>query len=125
MVTQVARPARQLTHRRGRTSPWERVWTAIALSGAGVFGALAVAESPVLPLLGLVVGLGVVGGALFVEEPARSQRARQQYLRGALLVAGAVLIIIGVGHHLAIGLAVVGVLASCSPWTLRWITGGC
>ena len=42
----------------------------------------------------------------------------------AFLVAGTVLVTIGIGHHPADGLAVVGLLASCSPWTLRWITGG-
>jgi len=98
---------------------------AAAVVAAGLFGSLAVLESPVLPLLGLVIGLGAVGGVVFVKVPAPSALARQQYVRGSLLVAGTVLVTIGIGHHPADGLAVVGLQASCSPWTLRWITEGC
>ncbi|HCB05476.1 MAG TPA: hypothetical protein PLZ93_08840 [Nocardioides sp.] len=95
----------------------------MALTAAGVFATLAILESPRLPLAGLVVGLGGLGGVVCVRAPARTPLARRQFVRGALVVAGTVLVVIGVGHHLNLGLAVVGLLASCSPWTLRWITG--
>jgi len=39
---------------------------------------------------------------------------------GLLLV---VLVTVGIGHHLAVGLAMVALLAGSSPWVIRWIAG--
>jgi hypothetical protein len=38
-------------------------------------------------------------------------------------VAGLALVTVGIGHHLAVGLATVALLAGSSPWVIRWIAG--
>src|SRR4051794_2895671 len=121
MVTRVDQPPHPAMPHRRRGLPYERAWTAVALTVAVALAAIAIRQSPVLPLLGLVVGLGALGGLLSVRSPARSVQARRQYFTGALVVAAVVLAAVGMGHHPAVGLAAVGLLASFSPWTLRWV----
>jgi hypothetical protein len=122
MDTRIAPPVPAPPVGRGRRSRYELGWSALALAAAAVLVALAILQSPPLPLLGLVVGLAALGGLLFVTAPATTPLARRQYAGGALAVAGLVLVAVGIGHHVTVGLAVVGLLGCSSPWTLRWIT---
>jgi hypothetical protein len=115
MDTRIAPPVPAPPVGRGRRSRYELGWSALALAAAAVLVALAILQSPPLPLLGLVVGLAALGGLLFVTAPATTPLARRQYADGALVA-------VGIGHHVTVGLAVVGLLGCSSPWTLRWIT---
>jgi hypothetical protein len=94
----------------------------VALVTAAAWIAIAVLETPRLALLGVAVGLGAIGGILFVKAPGSSPRGRRQYVSGALLVAGLVLVMVGVAHHLEAGLVTVALLAGSSPSVLRWVT---
>jgi hypothetical protein len=104
-------------------SRYSQVWTTLVLVAAAVWIAIAILQSPRLPLLFLTAGLGAVGGVVFVRAPASSSEGRRQYAAGALGVAVAVLVIIGVGHHPEAGLTVVTLLACSSPHLIRWIAG--
>ena len=99
------------------------MWTASVLVAAAVWILIAILQSPRLPLLVIVAGLGAVGGVLFVRAPASSPEARRQYVTGALIVAVVVLAIIGIGHHPDAGLTVIALLACSSPHLIRWIAG--
>jgi hypothetical protein len=112
------RPAASST---GSESRYERAWTTVALIAAAVWIAVAVLQTPRLPLLGVAIGVGAIGGTLFVKARVSSPRGRRQYLNGALLVAGLVLVIVGFGHHLEAGLVTVALLLGSSPSVLRWI----
>ena len=107
----------------GGTSRYDRWWATAALTVASVWIAIAVLQSPWLPLLGMAAGLGAVGGVIFVRAPASSAKARREYAAGALGVAGVVLVTVGVGHHPEAGLTVVVLLAGSSPPLIRWIAG--
>jgi hypothetical protein len=104
-------------------SRYDRWWTTVVLVAAAAWIAIAILQSPRLPLLGMAAGLGAVGGVLFVRAPASSAEGRRQYAVGALVVAVAVLVVIGVGHHPEAGLTVVVLLAGSSPQLIRWIAG--
>jgi hypothetical protein len=122
MTAQVARRVPPPAADRRRRSRYELGWTTVALVSAAVLAAFAIVQSPPLPLLGLVVGLGALGGLLFVTAPVAAARAWRQYAGGALRVAGLVLVAVGIGHHVSGGLTAVGLLGATSPWTLRWVT---
>jgi hypothetical protein len=107
----------------GRDSRYQRIWTTVAFLAAGVWMAVAVLQTPRVPLLGVAAGLGAVGGILFVRAPAATSRGTRQYLTGALAVAGLAVVTVGIGHHLTVGLTVVALLAGSSPTLLRWIAG--
>jgi hypothetical protein len=104
-------------------SRYERVWTTVALLAASVWVAVAILQTPRLPLLVLAGALGAIGGMLFVQAPASTPRGRQQYVAGASAVAVLVLVTVGIGHHLALGLATVAVMAGSSPSVVRWLAG--
>jgi hypothetical protein len=108
----------------GSDSRYARTWTTTALVAASAWIAIAVLQSPRLPLLGITVGLGAMGGILFVRAPASTVRGRRQYVSGVLASAGAVLVTVGVGHHLLAGMMVAALLACSSPSVLRWLSGG-
>jgi hypothetical protein len=114
-----------IAHRRPATSStgswYERAWTTVALIAAAVWIVIAVLQTPRLPLLGVAIGVGAIGATVFVKEGVSSPRGRRQYLNGALLVAGLVLVVVGVGHHLEAGLVTVALLLGSSPSVLRWI----
>jgi hypothetical protein len=107
----------------GSDSTYARVWTVAAVLSAGVWTAIAVLQTPRLPLFCLAAALGAVGGTLFVRAPVRSAKGRQQYVVGAAAVAGLVLVIVGMGHHLTAALTVVALLGGSSPAVLRWLAG--
>lgn len=102
---------------------YSQLWTTVVLIAAAVWIAIAILQSPRMPLLCITAGLGAVGGVLFVRAPASSAEGRRQYTAGALGVAASVLVIIGVGHHPEAGLTVVTLLACSSPQLIRWIAG--
>lgn len=122
MVTRIAHPVPPPAAGHRRRSRYELGWSAVAGVTAAVLMALAIVESPPLPLLGLVLGLGTFGGLVAVRAPVTSSRGRRQFADGALGVASLVLVAVGIGHQLSLGLAAVGLLGVSSPWTLRWIT---
>lgn len=102
-------------------SRYERGWSTVALVAAAVWIAVAILETPILPLLGVTVGLAGYGGIFFVKARVSPAQRTHQYLTGALGVAGLVLVIIGFRHHLEAGLVTVALLAGSSPSVLRWI----
>ena len=104
-------------------SRYERIWSTVVLLAALAWMSVAVLQTPRLPLLCVAAGLGVVGGLLFVRAPAGTATGRRQYAAGALGVAGLALVTVGIGHHLAVGLATVALLAGSSPSVIRWIAG--
>jgi len=111
------------TTRPQATSRYEQVWTTIVLLAASGWIAVAVLQSPRLPLLCVAMGLGFVGGILFARAPMSTPRGRRQYLAGALSITGLVLVTVGIGHHVALGLAFIAVLACSSPSVIRWVAG--
>jgi molybdopterin biosynthesis enzyme len=104
-------------------SRYERAWATVALCGASVWIVVAVLQTPRLPLLGLVVGLGAAGGMLVTRASISTPGGRSQYVRGALAAGGLVLVAVGMGHHLTLGLAGAACLAVTSPAVLRWVAG--
>ena len=123
MVTREAPPQ----PRSRPTSGWQRyrtAWTAVAVVAATGFVASAVLQSPPVPLLGLVAGPAVLGGVMSVTTQRWRSPAPRFFVEAALAVAAGVLVLVGIGHHVTGGLALVGVLGATSPWTLRWIVGG-
>lgn len=78
-------------------------------------------QSPRLPLVCLVVSLAAFGGMFTVRSSIRTATGRRQYLVGAARVAGAVLVVVGIGHHLTAGLAVVALSAASSPAVVGWL----
>jgi hypothetical protein len=115
--------ARRPTTSLGHDSRYERMWNAVALLAAGVWMSIAILQTPRLPLLCIALGLGAIGGMLFVRSPASTSTGKQQYLAGALIVAGLVVVTVGIGHHVIAGLTTVGLLAGSSPSVIRWIAG--
>jgi hypothetical protein len=107
----------------GQGSRYDRGWTTAALGAAAVFGAMAVLQSPRLPLLCLVIPLAAIGGILFLRQPLSTAPGRREYGAGVLRVAGLVLVAVGVGHHVEAGLALLAVLVATAPFVLRWIAG--
>ena len=125
MVTRTAPRPRPAPSALGSDSSYARVWTTAAVLTAAVWAAIAVLQTPRLPLFCLAAALGAVGGILFVRDPARarSARGRRQYAVGAAAVAGLVLVAVGMGHHLTAGLTVLALLGGSSPMALRWLAG--
>jgi hypothetical protein len=108
----------------GPGSRYARVWMTAARVAAVVWIAIAVFQTPRLPLVSLAVGVGAVGGLAFLRAPASTATGRRQYASGALTVAGLVLVWVGIGHHMEAGLTVAVLLAATSPPVIRWISGG-
>lgn len=106
------------THPRSR---YERAWSRVAVLAAVVWIAVAVVQTPLLPLVALAVALGGFGGIFFVTTPAPFADRARQYLAGVLAIAGLVLVLVGFRHDLDAGLATTAVLAGSSPAVLRWI----
>jgi hypothetical protein len=102
-------------------SRYARLWTWATLLAAAVWIAVAILQTPRLPLLVLAAGLGAVGGILFLRAPAATPAGRREYVAGACGVAGLVLVTVGVGHHLGAGLVTIAVLAGSAPSVVRWI----
>jgi len=95
----------------------------VVLVAAAVWMSIAILQTPRVPLLCIAVGLGAIGGILFVRAPASTSKGKQQYVAGALGVAGLVIVTVGIGHHLVAGLTTVALLAVSSPSVIRWIAG--
>ena len=108
----------------GTDSRYARLWTTVALLLGAVWIAIALLQTPRLPLLAVAVSVGAVGGTLFVKERSWTARGGRQYLTGVLGVAALVLVTVGVGHHLEAGLTMLACLAGSSPWLLRWVAEG-
>jgi len=104
-------------------SRYTRTWTWATILAAAGWIAVAVLQTPRLPLLALAVGLGVVGGIVFLRAPAATPEGRRQYLAGACAVAGLVLVTVGIGHHLEAGLLTIALLAGSAPSVIRWVAG--
>jgi hypothetical protein len=121
MATRTA-PRRRPASRLPLESGYDRAWTTVALLAAAVWVAIAILQTPPVPLLALASALGAIGGVLFVRAPATSVLGRGQYVAGALGVAGLAMVTVGVAHHLTVGLAVVAALACSAPAAVRWIT---
>ena len=120
MATATARRPRSASSP-GPTPRYVRIWTTTALAAAAVWMVVAVMQSPRLLLVCLVVALAAFGGLYSVGAPIRTAAGRRQYLRGAARVAGAVLVVVGIGHHLAAGLLVVALAAVSSPAVVGWL----
>ena len=107
----------------GTDSRYERIWNTTALVTAATWIAIAILQTPKAPLFCIAVALGAYGGVLFVRDPISTRRGRHQYVVGALGVAGLVLVLVGLRHHLLVGLTVFSLLAGSSPSLIRWIAG--
>jgi hypothetical protein len=105
------------------TSRYDRWWNTAVLAAVAGWIVVAALQSPRLPLLCMVAGLGAVGGLLFVRAPASSAKGRRQYAVGASCAAALVLVIVGIGHHPETGLTSVVLLTGFSPRVIRWIAG--
>ena len=88
-----------------------------------MWATIAVVQSPPLPLLLLVTALGCCGGLLVITARWPASPAPSRFVAGVLLTAVCVLVIVGIGHHVEVGLATVAVLTATSPSALRWIVG--
>ena len=116
-------PHERPTPELGTDSRYERIWNTTALVTAATWIAIAILQTPKAPLFCIVVALGAYGGVLFVRDPISTRRGRHQYVVGALGVAGLVLVLVGLRHHLLVGLTVFSLLAGSSPSLIRWIAG--
>jgi hypothetical protein len=116
-------PYRPATRPKDAGNRYSRIWGTAALLAAAGWVSIALLQTPRLPLLTLAVGLGAVGGVLFLRVPTRTRTGRSRYLAGAGLVAGVVLVTVGVGHHLEAGLATIVLVAGSAPPVLRWVAG--
>jgi hypothetical protein len=110
-------------HRAGSASPYEHVWFAAGVLTGALWVAVALAQSPHLPLGMLVLELAAVGGALLLRAPISTAEGRRQYLTSAVAVGALVLVIVGMGHHLEAGLVTAALLAGTSPPAFRWVGG--
>jgi hypothetical protein len=109
-------------------SRYAEVWGAALLLTCAGLVVSAVLQSPLGPLLALVVTMAVWGALVGAVDPQRASRRGEtptplRMSGGALVGACGVLILVGVGHDPAAGMASLGLLAGVSPWTLRWIAG--
>jgi hypothetical protein len=116
-------PYRPASSRMGAASGYARVWRRVAVLAAVGWIVVAVLQTPRLPLLALAIGLGAVGGVLFLHASLRSRTGRRQYVAGAGRVAGVVLATVGIGHHLEAGLVTAVLLAGSAPRILSWVSG--
>src|SRR4051812_20103520 len=83
---------------------YERGWHVAAASGAVTFLVIAVLQTPRPPLLALTSGLALMGGLMVVGSPGSWGRAWRRFRTAAGLVAVAVLVLVGAGHHLTAAL---------------------
>ncbi len=107
----------------GTDSRYGRIWNTTALVTGATWITVAILQTPKAPLFCIAIALGAYGGLVFVRDPISTTRGRHQYVVGALGVAGLVLVLVGLRHHLMVGLTVFSLLACSSPWVLRWIAG--
>jgi hypothetical protein len=105
-------------------SRYERGWTTVTILAATGWIALGVSQSRLLPLLGLVAMLGAYAGVLTTRASVLTTRGRAQYVAGAASAAALVLVLVGMRHHPAAGLAMTAVLGAASPHLLRWVADG-
>jgi hypothetical protein len=94
----------------------------VLLTCAGLGGS-ALVQSPLRPLLALVVVMAGWAALVCAWLPLFGPRTPRRVSAAALAGGCGVLVLVGVGHHPAIGMAGLGVLAGASPWTLRWVAG--
>ncbi len=110
------RPPPSIEHTASR---YEQAWTCVSLLAAAAWIAVAFVQTPMVPLLALAIANAAWGGIFFVRAPASSLRARSEYLGGVVAVAGLVLTLVGISHHVEIGMATIALLAGTSPSLLR------
>jgi hypothetical protein len=82
-----------------------------------------VLQSPLLPLLGVTLGLAGLGGLVFARLASTVRPAWPEYRDGAIRVGATVLVAVGAGHQLTAALATAALLAGSAPRTLRWVSG--
>ena len=104
-------------------SRYGRLWVMTACLAAATSIAVAVTQSPLVPLSLLVLSLSPCGGKLAVQAPPRTTFTRRRFLYGTLCAAAAVLVAVGIGHHLVAGLVTVVALAATSPAFALRISG--
>jgi hypothetical protein len=118
-VTSIERPG---TSERAIDSRYGRLWTTTACLAAAVSIAVAVTQSPSGPLSLFVLSLSFYGGLLVARPPRVSAVAMvRRFVNGMLGTAAAVLVTVGIAHHVAAGLATAAVLAATSPALFRRI----
>lgn len=100
-------------------SRYDRLWLITACLAAAAWIADAVTQSPLVPLSLLVLSLSLCGGLLAVQAPRRSTFTTRRFLYGTLCVAAAVLVTVGIGHHIVAGLLTLAPLAVMSPALVR------
>lgn len=66
-------------------------------------------------MLALTVMLAAFGGIFFVRSPVPTARAGREYGAGMAIVAGVVLVLVGMRQDLDAGVAVVAILAASCP----------
>jgi hypothetical protein len=98
-------------------------WVAAGCAGVAA-AAVALAQSRLVPLLGLVALVAVLGGLTLACAPAAVGVERRRFGVGATRTAGLAVVLVAVGHHPALGLPLVAVLALGSPWVVSsvWST---
>jgi hypothetical protein len=93
----------------------------MACLAAAAWIADAVTQSPLVPLSLLVLSLSFYGGLLAARTPRMSAVTTRRFVIGMLSTAAAVLVIVGIGHHVVAGLVTVAALAATSPALVRRI----
>jgi hypothetical protein len=97
------------------------IWRRAVACLAVVWIVVAVAQTPRWPLLCLVGAVASFGGTAFVRAPLRTPRGRRQYAWGAVRVAAGVVVVVGIGHHLGVGLGLLALVALSSPAVAEWV----
>jgi len=110
-----AAPRRRPRASLGHSSRYGHIWAGVAMSAAAVWVAIAVLRTPWAPMLELTVMLATFGGIFFVRSPVPAAEARREYGAGVAIVAGVVLVLVGMRQDLDAGLAVVAILAASCP----------
>lgn len=105
-------------------SRYGRLW-AIAGSLAGAaWIAVAVTQTPRVPLMLFVLSLSLAGGILVVPSLPPSTLVVRRLCYGALCAAAGALVTVGIGHHPVAGLLTVAALGATSPTVVRLIARG-
>lgn len=113
---------RRSTSKRPVDSRYGRLWTTTACLAAAAWIVVAVTQSPLGPLSLFALGLSFYGGLLAARTPRMSVVTMRRFVVGMLSTAAAVLVIVGIGHHVVAGLVTVAALAATSPDLARRIS---
>jgi hypothetical protein len=101
-------------------SRYERIWEVTVLLATAVWIAVAILLTPPVPLLEITAATAAWGGIFFIRAPASTVQARREYAGGVLRIAWFVLLMVGLGHQVAGGVATFAVFALSSPSVTRW-----